>query len=86
MIWAQRQRLEIINKLKSTFVEASARNLAIDENALISEICSTYGSTIRKAKEYIANLIFSGFIQRKEFGLVLSEKFKPTSPKNETPN
>lgn len=80
MFWAQRQRQLIMDKIKNTFVQAAKQGLFLDEQRLISEICMTHGSTSRKAKEYIQELLDFGFIERKESGLILSEKFKVTPP------
>ena len=76
MLFAQRQRKEIIDKLRNTFVEADRLGLIVDEKKALAEICVTYGSTLRKAKEYIQELLDLGFIERTELGLILSIKYK----------
>lgn len=70
MLFAQKQRREIISKIIGTMKLAKKNGLVISENKLISEICINYGSTKRKAKEYIDNLIELEEIKRTDEGLV----------------
>ncbi len=69
MIWAQKQRMQTIETIKSTFVKAN--DIPIDEEKLISEIMLQFGTRKQKAKEYINDLLFSKFIKRVDTNLIL---------------
>jgi len=77
MIWAQRQRIEIINWIKALIIEANQKKIGIDKQKLISEICMTKGASRKKAEEYIQDIKGSGFIEEDSAGLWLSSKYIP---------
>lgn len=73
MLFAQEQRLKIINRLKETFRTAHSRGLSLNRTKLTAQICVNYGSTRRKAKEYIDDLLAAEFIVEGKEGLELKE-------------
>jgi len=75
MIWAQKQRMQILDSIKNIFIEADKKELGIDKEKLIIDISINFGSTRRKAIEYITTLKNFGFIVEDEFGLWLHEKY-----------
>ena len=77
MLYAQKQRKMLMDKLRETFIEAAKKDLVIDEKGLLSEICMNQGSTLRKAKEYLNELLNIEFIERISQGLVLNKKYLP---------
>ena len=74
MLWAQKQRLEIMNKLRNYFIHADKLGQGLNRNKVISGLCSEHGATRRKACEYIQELLDSGFIEEDSLGLWLKDK------------
>jgi hypothetical protein len=67
MLWTQQQRLAIINQIKATFLKYPEE--PINKQKLISQISMEFGSTRRKAAEYIQDLLDANFI-KEEIGLL----------------
>ena len=74
MLWAQKQRLGIMNKLRNMFIHADRVNQGLARNKLVSGLCAQYGCTARKACEYIQELLSAEFIEEDAFGLWLKDK------------
>lgn len=62
----EKQRKEIIERLKSTFRVASEKDILIKREKLIYEICMNYGVTRMKAVEYLNVLKDGKFITEKD--------------------
>ena len=77
------KRLEIINKLKSTFIKTEGVQ-ELNKMRLVSAICMEYGVTKKKALEYIQVLIDGDFVYQDIHGLWLSKSQIPTEePKDD---
>lgn len=53
MVWAQEQRKEIVKKVISSLRLLQESELELDKEGLIATVMAEYGSTRRKAAEYI---------------------------------
>jgi hypothetical protein len=74
MHWAQKQRFELITKIKNTFIEAATKGIMIDRKKFTAGICDENGVTRRKANEYIQDLLDLDFIIETEQGLSIKNK------------
>ena len=74
MLFAQQQRMKVMQKIRRTFINADKIDKGIFEGQLVAQICGEFGSTERKAKEYIQELLNSGFIEKDVLGLWLKDK------------
>lgn len=75
MVWAQKERVRIIESIKDRFIEASKKDMGLNKERLIADICMTHGSTRRKAQEYINDLKMWRFIEEDDMGLWLCKEF-----------
>lgn len=71
MLYAQQQRLNVMNRIKGTFIKYPER--IIDKQKLISEIGNMFGSSRKKAAEYIRELLDAEFIIETLEGLQLKD-------------
>ena len=58
MSYAQEQRKKIINKIIATLKLVKEQNKELDDSALIVEIMTMHGATMKKAKQYIMEARF----------------------------
>lgn len=72
---AQRQRAERINKLKSIFETAHAKDVTISEKKLKSELFQRWGCTERLVDEYLRVLLNSEFIRKTDDMLYLNKDY-----------
>ena len=70
-----------MTRIKTTFIKYA--DVVIDKQKLISEICSSFGCTRKKAAEYIRELLDSEFIIETEEGLRLKQEYKLTAAEQE---
>lgn len=74
MNFQQRQRREIIEELKSLFITAAREKKGLERSAVIALLIDRKGCTARKAKEYIDDLLYMGYIEEDDYGLWLKDK------------
>ena len=73
MLFAQKERMKVISKIKATIAQCDSAGLTVNKDKLISEICINQGSTKIKAREYIDDIINSGFCSDNNGELQLNE-------------
>ena len=73
MMWAQRQRIEMISRVKAIIIKMHNQGLGTDKEKLIALLCTDFGVARRKAQEYISELKFSGFVEEDLGSLFLSK-------------
>ena len=76
MLFAQQQKLNIIEWIKTVFNLSYEKDSCIAKDKLIAEICMKFGSTRKKAEEYIRDLIYAGFINEIAGTLALNKEPK----------
>lgn len=75
VVWAQEQREKTMKWIRGIFLNTEGV-FEVDKAKLIGEICQTKGCTLRKAQEYINELLFTKFIYENEHGLWLSKELR----------
>jgi hypothetical protein len=74
MLYAQQQRLILLDRIKNIFVNLDKKDYGMPENKMISFIKTEFGVTEKKAKEYIKDLLDINFIRKDDLGLWLNKK------------
>lgn len=74
MLFAQQQKLNVIEWIKSIFNLSYEKDTCISKDKMIGEIIMKFGSTKKKAEEYIRDLIYSGFINEVAGTLALNKE------------